>query len=305
MIPIGGLSLIIHLIVILRSKVRKTLGVKDQVKLKDRKPSSKFSLIIIPLIFAIIFGTIGIFMFMSVVNERHSAINYVGDIMYDCQQIQTINSDKKVIFRVDDIQVNAWEKIQMRLIDDALNRQVPLTLGVIPVGLDSTSKMPSFLSRRSCNVEIALHGYDNQFEEFKNLSYDEAKDLIEYGIESLEENIGQTPTTFIPPNNIMSEETAKALTDLGFQRVSSMGSEELDYDATTYDFTNLELVEVDTILQDCEKAFETQNTCVVMIHPQDYADEKGNLDEEKYKRFTDMISRFKELNVSFIKMNEY
>ena len=88
-----------------------------------------------------------------------------------------------------------------------------------------------------------------------------------------------SPTTFIPPFNVMSDTSRKAAKDLSIQVISSIGTGVYDYHTTTSNFDEKRILPVQTILRECNKAFLEKNICVIMMHPQDYATKEKTLDE--------------------------
>lgn len=54
------------------------------------------------------------------------------------------------------------------------------------------------------------------------------------------------------------------------------------------------LTEIDSIISSCFEDFKEQNFSIIMIHPQDFADKNGNLDEEKFKKYTELLSKLNE-----------
>lgn len=217
-----------------------------------------------------------------------------------CKKVQSFNFDRKVILRIDDIQAYAWPDVTKKMIDDALSKQAPLTLAVIPNNLDQDKELIGFLQKRSCNLEFALHGWDHSDNpaEFANLNYDEAKTKISNGIRMLALLGNKKVVTFIPPQNQYSDATLKALNDEDIHVISSEGDGQYDYDATTYDFLNNKLNTSDYVLSECSKTFVDSNYCIVMIHPQDYTT-NGEFDQTKYETYLNMIDGFKRNGDSF------
>jgi hypothetical protein len=189
-----------------------------------------------------------------------------------------------IILRLDDIQAKAGANTSMEMINDALNRDLPIVLGVIPYQLETDSKIVSFLSglRNNSHVEIALHGFRHSKNEFANLSQAQAYDILQSGKAALSKQLGIDPVTFIPPNNVYSNGTLAALEASGFERMSA-SQDQLDYDGKLLtagfnirppsDLTPEEQVEynMDFAVNRCKAKLEEGNLCIVMLHPQDYA----------------------------------
>src|SRR5690606_17222076 len=84
---------------------------------------------------------------------------------YICHPIDIKHGEKTIVVRLDDVQATLFKETAKRMIDDALDREVMLSLGVIPKGLDGDKDLVRFLKKRLCNIEIALHGWDHSSRE--------------------------------------------------------------------------------------------------------------------------------------------
>lgn len=239
--------------------------------------------------------------------NEDSNIDYIVNLLYQCEPFQTNDSENMIILRIDDIQAFAWRDISIKMIDEAFGRNMPVVLGIIPKGLEEDKKILNYLKRNSCNIEIAQHGWENIDDpyapEFGDLTEEEAYKRIIKGKAVLEKITDEPIITFIPPNNIYSAGTAIALEKTGFKIISSEGNEYFDYTATTYDFDVDSLTPVTEIINQCQKGLDKNNLCIIMIHPQDYAVE-GKLDSEKYKNYLELLDELKKLNAGFVKMKD-
>jgi peptidoglycan/xylan/chitin deacetylase (PgdA/CDA1 family) len=102
---------------------------------------------------------------------------------------------------------------------------VPVTLGVIPryVGLEDLRELSQL------NYELAIHGVDHderpdRLDEFGPVGYrffslEEVIRSLRREQDRFEEMTGRRPTTYIPPHNVINNQTLIALHDLGFKRV--------------------------------------------------------------------------------------
>jgi predicted deacetylase len=146
-----------------------------------------------------------------------------------CTPADREKSDRMVVLRVDDIQAYAWRETSMRMIEDAENNGIPLTLGVIPAGLSADSELVAFLKEHRCHHEFALHGWNHaggeggDQPEFRDLTKQEAYDRIVPGIAMLHEIVDDPIVTWIPPLNVHSKGTEEALRELGFVYLSTEG----------------------------------------------------------------------------------
>jgi hypothetical protein len=214
-----------------------------------------------------------------------------------------------VIVRIDDIQAYAWSDIQRKMIDDALARQIPPSLAVIPLGLRDDLNLYNYLRSVRCNVEYALHGWDNLElvpgrGEFAELSERDARDRLEKGIAVIERLAHAQVTTFVPPLNAVSDGARKAISKMGIPVISSQDdSKKYDYDATTFDFTIDEFVGADPVLHECEIEFAEDGLCVIMLHPQDFITD-GILDHRKYAEYIRVLDVLKERSATFVRFSD-
>lgn len=236
-------------------------------------------------------------------------VYYAASLFSHCEPIDQSFNQKKIVLRIDDIQAYGWQDIQIQMMDDALKQDVPLLLGVIPKQLKDDKELYYFLKRNSCNLEIAQHGWDHNITtggetpEFGNLTEEEAYQRIIKGKLILEKLVGGSLTTFIPPNNEYSEGTFSALNKIGFKIISSGGNEFFDYTTSTYNFDKETLTPISDVISECQEGLDKNDLCIIMIHPQDYATD-GELDEVKYNNYTELLGDLKELNVSFVKLED-
>lgn len=208
-------------------------------------------------------------------------------------------SDRNIVLRVDDIQAYYLKNIQSMMIQDALNMNKTLSLSVIPYGLLDDKEITQLLKENRCKLEIGLHGYDNTDFEFQNISYKEANSKIKKGLKILEE-IEPKIITFIPPNNEISEDGRKAVYNNGIKVISSGSwNKEFGFSVSTYDWGNHSFTDYHEILEKCWNELEKGETCIVMIHPQDYTT-NGVLDYSKYTQYISLLSAIDSLNATVV-----
>lgn len=221
-----------------------------------------------------------------------------------------INEDnkRKIILRLDDVKAGQYHDVTTKIIDEVLSRNMSISLALIPKGLNKDLKFIYWINKVKNNskVEIALHGYLHEEEEFKDLSEEEAYDRLTKGKQMLIDNIQLIPTTFIPPENVYSDGTKEALTKTGFKIISAsrndFGNDKdlfyLGYTAETYDFETKSFFSADKVLKDCDTSLNERGLCVVMIHPQDYLESNHRIiNQERYNEFLKLLDGIKERNV--------
>ena len=162
---------------------------------------------------------------------------------------------------------------------------------------------------KRCEMEMALHGYNHSYHEFESLSYNESYDKIMQGLNVIHE-IHPKIITFIPPYNLYSNGTKKALEDLEFKIISTENqhedynySNDYGYTQTTYDWNTKKLVDYKEILRSCNQTLNHNQTCIITIHPQDFVT-KGKLDLIKYINYLDLLDNLDSLNATIINFRD-
>jgi peptidoglycan/xylan/chitin deacetylase (PgdA/CDA1 family) len=288
MMPTGGISLFLHLLINVFYRLMK------------------YPRRIVP--FLIIFAVASVLIIggrAAVVNSLKSENNLelLEDTLTVCKPVAQAYSENKVILRVDDIQANAYREMMEDIVKDAQKYNMRLVLGIIPKNLLEDKKLVRFLKKNSCNVEAALHGWshvsdenDDLFE-FEEMGADEARAKIQDGKKILAQVFDNPVVTFIPPGNEISDETKDVLDEEGIKYVSSgyVGGD-FDMTAGTFDFPSKSLVSNDEILKRCEAKFEEKKPCIIVMHPQDYmTDDKP--DQGKYWFYIDLLNKLRNENV--------
>ena len=228
------------------------------------------------------------------------SIIYISINKKQCEFSQNEIGERNVILRVDDIQAHAWFDSQKIIIEDADKRDIPLVLGVIPFNLKDDKRIWKLLNNKKCHMEIALHGYAHSDGEFANLNYEEAYNKIIKGLNILNK-IQKEIITFLPPQDLYSDNTKKALNDLRFNFISARNQNHNDYGytQTMYDWDEHKLNDYNKVIGSCNKTLEDSNLCIIVIHPQDFVTE-GKLDKEKYENYLGLLDNLDELDANII-----
>jgi peptidoglycan/xylan/chitin deacetylase (PgdA/CDA1 family) len=124
-----------------------------------------------------------------------------------------------VCLQMDDIQAGWLPSVQEWIVKKHSDNNIPLTLGVIPKGIDATGDGPRLTYdvqqwNLNPNLNIAQHGYDHVLL-LEGLAYATQYDHIKKGKDLLD-NIGVSPKSFIPPFGSADENTRRVVRDLGF-----------------------------------------------------------------------------------------
>lgn len=235
-----------------------------------------------------------------------SLITYIDP----CEPLDTRVTDKKIILRLDDVQAGAYRSESVSMIRESLDRDMPIVAGVIPKDLNTDSDVVNFLKKNECNIEIAQHGFDHKRKadkshEFENVNYDEANTQYKEGKKILEYTFSQSIDTFIPPGNRISSDATRAFLDNGYSILSTEGEKKYDYDVSTYDWVEKTLNTTDTIIQKCDKTFETTDVCIIMLHPQDYTigSEFIDVSQDNFTELLDALNKREDL--SFTTFRDY
>ncbi len=236
----------------------------------------------------------------------------------NCHFIQP--QENTIILRLDDLGAWHYNDIVNDITNEALDRNLSISMGVIPNGLEKDRKFLKWTKKYIDNpkVEFVLHGYYHTPEEFGNMTEVDALNYLELGKKKMMEFMHVVPVTFIPPHNVISTEAEKALKEKNFKILSS-GKDDTDlngtpvklgYTATTYKFGEEtsdigHYISSSVTLNECAISLNENKICVVMIHPQDYLEHQGlltnkrNLDEERYADFISLLDGLKEMDAEF------
>lgn len=224
---------------------------------------------------------------------------------------------KKVfIIKLDDIQGYAWNDMFINMTEEILKRNLSVTLSVIPLSLQNDKKAIDFLITKSSNyhVEIAMHGTLHSSGEYANLNESETFNLAKIGLVEIQKILKVRPITFIPPENKYNgTESTKALSKLGFIFIASVHDEYgfdnymnyIGFTEATKNVSTNELNDIKEIEKECDKSLDKRNICVITIHPQDYVDKDGIIDNTKYNEyFIPLLDTLKSLNATSITIKD-
>lgn len=275
--------------------------------LNSQNLSAMFRLAAIFTVFCTMIG--GLLFVFSSSNDR-VIVEKLPTGVASCAPIKGILSDKTVVLRVDDVQAYSWVKTVKHMITDVGELGIPITLGVIPVGLENDKELSTFLKSHACRVEFALHGLthssegDGSIPEFGILTKDEAMESVSTGLDILRSVSTEPVVTWIPPLNVHSKGTIAALQDLGFKYLSAEGDSVFDYDAATFSYGTTALVPPEKVVEVCLATFIQSPYCIIMIHPQDFADGLEH-NQEKYEHyFLGLLKALVAEGVTFARFNE-
>jgi len=160
-----------------------------------------------------------------------SNIEIIGSLnQFNIFKIQNEKSNQEIIipietcncvaFRFDDVQDYWLNDVQIQFMDVFVEKEIPLTIGIIAYAFGDDIKLFNFVNdNHENNFEIASHGMGNiPFTEF---SKEEQDDILKQSVQSIEDKLGITPKIFVPPQNRFNEDTKQVLVNNGFTHISS------------------------------------------------------------------------------------
>lgn len=214
-----------------------------------------------------------------------------------------------IILRMDD--VRAYSKLTHYIVEEIINRNISITLGLIPEDLEKDRIMIKYLREIKDNplIEIAQHGryHDESDINITNES------LLE-GYRNIQNIIGVAPITYIPPYNKISKESKDIVSDY-FRIISGKGAvvkegekiAEISETIGTYDYLNNRTISIQEVVSKCKEGLDKTNICVITLHPQEYAVDITSADvlsQEKFDKFKEMLDEIQKLNTKFKKFHE-
>ena len=271
-----------------------------------------FAIIVCTIVFIVFWGSLlehDPWYLLGIANDKYNQLQ--DPIIYKKGLIENI-PEKVIILRIDDVQAYAWTDVTKKMVDMILKRDMSVVLAVIPsrdLSADIETKNYLIKISKDKRVEIAQHGLLHTPNEFMNLSYEDNYEKIKEGKNLIIKELKVQPITFIPPYNVYTNETEKALIDLNFTILSAGRNEfSLDKNITKIGFNaeskvsdSNELLSADEIMTKCDESLKRDNVCVIMLHLQDYATD-GVLDKEKIKKFEDLLDRIDVNTTTFREM---
>ncbi|MBN2095589.1 MAG: DUF2334 domain-containing protein, partial [Candidatus Aenigmarchaeota archaeon] len=220
-----------------------------------------------------------------------------------------------IIFRDDDAQPIWMVNVTLKnLTNTLIQNGIPQTIGVIPntssgYSLANDANFRDYLNsiKSEPTVELALHGYNHEENEFKDITLEQAESRIEWGVSLMQSQLGVNPKTFIPPYHEFNENTLNACASHGFTGFSA-GVEEphaweeypegLFHVPATADFEDWDNGGVmkgsEEVIEDCEDSLNGLNVCIIMFHHWKFSEDGENVSPEHYQSMLEVIEWAKE-----------
>lgn len=262
------------------------------------------SLLFIASVFYLYFFQVFHYNFTFDVNNDEM-VTYEQEEHYSCH-INIV--EPTIVLRMDD--VRAYSKQTPYLVDEIINRNLQITLGVIPNHLGEDRSMQGYLTKisKNPNIEIAQHGTYHDESDMDMSREDLAKGKLE-----IQRYIGVDPVTYIPPYNRITPEALEVIAKRfrvisGGQGMLKEGDiAQIGYTVNTYSYLNKQPIPTEKIISDCKTSLEKTNLCVITIHPQEYSTDINHptdINEGKLEEFNRLLDGLQGLDAKFSTFNE-
>lgn len=197
-----------------------------------------------------------------------------------------------VAFRLDNIQDYYLVDVQKELIGLFLNKNVPVTVGVIGKSFGSDTELVDYLrttvSEHRDLIGIGNHGSIN---DITLMSADEQSALIKYTNDKITDFIGKKPSVFIPTFGNYNADTISVLKNEGMHYVSSVSS----FDVPPYPLNDQSVfrfpstastgyieqgrawygISANQTMNDIKFSVRDYGFAVVLLHPHEYSKRNG------------------------------
>ena len=146
---------------------------------------------------------------------------------YELYKLSMPGPARYVIVRVDDFRLsNATDAIHKLVVAELLSRGIPISQavipgGVVPLAIDARNKNYLRKLSENPNYDFVTHGKAHLPNELLGQPDDFNKEVIRYGMASLQDVFGRRPLAYIPPNNAYDANTLRAYQQYGGKVFSS------------------------------------------------------------------------------------
>ena len=127
-----------------------------------------------------------------------------------------------VAFRLDDVQDYWLDDVQSKVIDTFVQSNVSLTIGIVGNEFGHDSKLVNHIKSivdSKFDIEIANHGWNH--EDFTKFPKNKQSSLMKLTNDKIKDLFGLTPSVFIPPYEMINNDTVIAFYENNFQYLSS------------------------------------------------------------------------------------
>lgn len=227
-----------------------------------------------------------------------------------------------VAFRLDNIQDYYLVNVQKELINLFLNKDVPVTVGIIGKNFGSDQELIDFLkTTKSEHDKLIGIGNHGGTADITTMSKDEQFDLIKNTDDNILNLIGEKPSVFIPPFGSYNTDTVSALKKEGIQYLSSVSS----FDLAPYPFKDTSPfrfpttastgyieqgrawygISANQTMSDVKFSIRDYGFAVVLLHPHEYSKRSGwvfenQLDLPQYFELDDLIDEVRDYGLKIV-----
>jgi len=213
--------------------------------------------------------------------------------------------DRAVIIRIDDVQTydqpSSYAQPEKMLLQYHITEGIPALVSIIPTRFDKDPQLVDQIKEGTNQgiFTIAVHGWHH--EPFTNLSRTVQAESMQYGKNRLEAILGSQVLAFVPPYDKFNRDTIAALKISGLTLMSSAtyeGDIPREEDGIVFipqTVTSAEVVQqtdswnlvpLTSITQQIESSWVSYGVAVIVIHPRQFYDEKG---EDRWSAYIQMI----------------
>ena len=151
-------------------------------------------------------------------NQFNVFMNAPSENVVESESKQDIPSCDCVAFRLDDVQDFWLNSVQIGILEQFVQKQLPLTVGIISDSFGNDPTITEYIKSNKMALEIASHGVGTTpFTEYDKQTQDQ---LVKQSIKEIKNSVGVTPKVFIPPQNRINQNTTDVLIENGFTHVS-------------------------------------------------------------------------------------
>lgn len=197
-----------------------------------------------------------------------------------------------VAFRLDNVQDYYLTGIQQSLINLFVEKNTPLTVGIIGKNLGSDLNNINFLKKTTTeHADIIKIGNHVGTNDITSLTKSEQLDLIKSTDDNIENLLGKRPTVFIPTFGTYNADTTSALEKEKIKYISSVSSFDLPpypfHDVSMFRFPSTAAtgyieqgrawygISTNQTMNDIKYSIRDYGYAVVLLHPHEYSQRNG------------------------------
>ena len=231
-------------------------------------------------------------------------------------------SEKIVLLALDDFQVWWLEDIQEQIVQTHIDNNIPVTLGVIPSGIEDPWGAGDRIIERMQRwdaysfIEVAQHGYDHEVF-LEGMTYNNQYSRLRKG-NDLMKSIGIYPTSLVPPFGSADANTVQVLKELGFHTLHNPIEMEpisdpdilIIQDQLHLCKNNLEgrssvFKDYNTIVSEIESKINTMGVALVLYHMQDFESSGGSFNTNKANQLVSYVNQLKQDGYTLMTVEQY